>query len=287
MKTKNNLIYSFIFTILLTMWIIWSRFIRERLPKDITFEYFNIYIVILLFLSTSLILMYYLLTLLKVIPNPKSKFSLFIQHTFNHLKKKPRFIVINNFINEHILEGPSNTYKIIYEYVYIKPFIHQIGSKLSYHFSDYPLVPYVIAYIIPKTLPWIILLIEITLFQHIEYFYKVIIIFIVPLIFNIMLFIIKQHAIESIQIYEKYYDFVVTEDTIHVFLKQSSDAEFKEKQDFLLPTAANYWEFFQDLYNVTYQINYRKNLYKYHLGTIIYTLITLSFLFELVILLKS
>lgn len=93
--------------------------------------------------------------------------------------------------------------------------------------------------------------------------------------------------IELLLINRKYYDFVVTEDTIHVFLKKSNDTEFKEKQDFLLPTAANYWEFFQDLYNITYQINYRKTLYKFHLGAIIYSLISLTFLLEVIILMKT
>jgi len=286
MKIKSNIIFSFIFTFLLACFIIWNRFIRTRLAKDINLENINLKYLIIIFIISAIVFAYYLLTYLNVIPRPNSKLSKKLNKIQAYLNTKKWYISLDNFIEHNITNGPSNFYNFIYDYILVKPFLDQAGAKLSHYFFNYPITPYMLMFVIPKITPWIILLIEIISYQHIKYFYWSLFLLIIPLISKMLLHMIQHHAMKSIDFYKPYYDFVIKDDTLHIFFKKSEDPEIIKGQEHFSFRAGDNYEFFQHLYNITYQIKYRKELYNNILNSVVYGLMTIDFLLEIIILLN-
>lgn len=280
MKIKSNHIKSIIFTMLLALLIIWNRFIREGIPKDIVLQPFlneQCIIIGILFLCWFSIFFYYLLKLLHIIPNPSSKLSLYVKKVTLYLAEKSFIKTFIQLFEDIIINGPTYTYDYVYQYVYMKPFIHKIGAKLSYYFYNNPILPYIFCIVIPRSLPWLILLIELLCYQYVHYFYRALFILIIPLLFNIILYIVKHHAIQSLDFYDIYFEFTLVDSTLHVFFKDLHNIKKKEEQEKLSSSAAANWEFFQYLYNITYQIYYRKDLYRIILNVFVYGLISLNF----------
>lgn len=280
MKIKSNHIISIIFTILLAMLIIWNRFIRSRMPNEIVLQPFlneQCVIIGMLFLCWFSIFIYYVLNFLRIIPRPNSMLSLYLQKVAQILAEKPYFKQFIQLYENTIINGPTFTYDYIYQYIYIKPIIHKIGSKLSYHFYNNPIIPYIFCIVIPRILPWLILLIELVCYQYVHYFYLSLIILVIPLLFKIILYMIKHHAMRSLDYYKRYFDFTLVDNTLHVFFKDLQETKDKEDQEKFSSSAADSWEFFQYLYNIAYQINYRKDVYNILLNSIVYGLISLDF----------
>ena len=104
MKIPNNFInISFLSGIFIILLIIWNRFIRVRLPKDlIPLENVNIYFYsILLTTILFLILMVYIvLQFLKYIPREDSKITVLIHKLLQHFNQYPIF----NFIYKVIIK---------------------------------------------------------------------------------------------------------------------------------------------------------------------------------------
>ena len=207
---KNNLIYNFIFTLVLTTFIIWNKLIRERFPKKINYhETWHYYdkIIVIIFCLYLFLFVYYLLKYLKVLPRPHSKIKAFLNKIFIVLEKKPFIIKMLEFNKNIIIDGPANVYDFFYQFVYVKPFIWFCGKKLSYYFQEKPFIPYFIGFLLPKLIIVFVLFIEIIFFNQINYFYKTLILYLIPLIFKIILYIIEHHSKDSLDLLDDYFTF--------------------------------------------------------------------------------
>lgn len=208
MKTIIKLLLGFITTIIFSFIVFWNRIIKERLPKEIQYESImtidTIFLYLIFVLEIS-ILFYFLFKYL----NKGLTRSTIISNLFN----KVWFNNVLLFFKEYIIEGPHNIYKYAYKSLYMRPVINYIGAKLSYYFTGKEFIPYIIGFALPRLILWVVLFCEIIIMQKINYFYKTLILLLVPVIFSIILYIIKHHAMESIAFYEELFNFDVNEET--------------------------------------------------------------------------
>lgn len=236
-----------------------------------------------LFLCFSLFI-YYFLSLLKPLSSTQSKIILYIKNKF---EKQQWFLNSKIFLKTYIIEGPSLVYEdFCYRFIYLKPFLDKIGILLSYNFTDRPQIPYLLGIVIPRIIPCIILCYETLYLRHLNYFYKTLFLLLLPLLFNILIYMIQHHATKSIDFYLEYFDFNMTDTKLTIIYKQFTNPEILKKQDSMAQRAGNNYEFYQEIYNVTYQINDYKNKKQRYLSTIIYFLMSISLLCQLLIIIN-
>ena len=278
---RNNLIFSFIFTIIYIFIYLWNRFIRIRLPREINYhEILTISdkIIVIIFLSYFLLFSYYFLTYLKVIPNPKSKVNKIFINFINYLESKKYINIIMTFINKHIINGFDNVYKYLYIFIYIKPFIWFCANILHKYFINNPLIPYLLFLILPRIIIIIILFIEIVFFNYIYIFYKILILLSIPLIFKIILYMIEHHAKSCLDVFNEYFDFkVINDDDLEISFKLFDDPIKLQEQQNLLRQAENDWMAYQNMYSITVRINREKSVYNNIINTMIYCLYVITF----------
>lgn len=282
MKIKNNLIYSFIFTILLTVFIIWNRLFRKRLPRDINYhEIWTSYdsiITVIFFLYFSAFC-YYFLKYFKIIPRPNSKFKIIRDKFLHYLESKTIVIRFMSFYEEHVTNGPSKVYDYFYVFVYVKPFIWYCGQLLDKFFHDKPVIPYIIGFIIPKSIIVIVLLIEIYFFNCLHYFYTVLILYIIPLITKTLLYMIHHHCKRYLDLLHEYFKFKFIDEwsSLEITNKPFEDVIKLQQQENMLHYAKTNWLPLQYMYSVVAKIYQEKHKYEYLSSMIIYGLYTISF----------
>lgn len=287
MKTKIATIFSLLFTMFFLFLILWNRFLRTHIAKDIFYEDHITYssmIICCLFMISFILYIYYLAKVIKK-AKPNSTINKLKIKIITFMSKTPGFNLITIFIQENIIKGPQNVYEIIYKYVYIKPYIQFVAQFLIKNFQDNFLTFYIITMVLPRIIPLLILFREITYYNHIEYFYNSLIILLIPLFAKITIYIIKHHAIQSLDFYDTYFDFTLVDDTLHVYYKHITDPDSKKEQELYSKKAGYDWELFQAQYNFCYQVDLKKETYSSLSNVIIYFLSSLDFFLCLLIIL--
>ena len=220
---------------------------------------------------------------MKIIPRPKAKIKTFFDNIFLKLERKPFIIKLLEFNKNVIINGPSNVYEFIYQYIYVKPFIWFCGKHLSNNFEERPLTFYVIVFVLPKLVIVLTLFIDVTFFNQIHYFYNSLILYLIPLVFRIILYIINHHAKGYLDLLHEFFSFKLVnnytelEITNIIFI----DKIKLRQQENLLPYAETDWMPLQWMYSITTKINQEKDKYNNITNMIIYGLFTLSFLIYL------
>ena len=90
---------------------------------------------------------------------------------------------------------------------------------------------------------------------------------------------IQYHSINSIEFYMNLFDITMTENKVDIFFKKSNDQKFLKEQNLYANKAGHDYEFYQYLYNITYQINHYKQKYKNLLNTFIYLFLSIFYVF--------
>ena len=121
MKTKIATFFSLFFTMFFLFLILWNRFLRAHIAKDIFYENHITYSSIIICCLFMLSFILYLYNFAKVIKkaNPNSTINKLKIKILTFMSKTPGFNVITAFIQENIIKGPQNVYEIIYKYVYV------------------------------------------------------------------------------------------------------------------------------------------------------------------------
>ena len=280
MKIHNNLFFSFIFTIIYILIYLWNRFIRIRLPREINYhEILTISdkFIVIIFLGYFFLFLYYFLTFLKVIPNPKSKINKFYIKFINFLKAKKYINISIIFINKHIINGFDNVYNYLYMFVYIKPFIRFCANILHKYFINKPFIPYCLFLILPRFIIVIILFIEIVFFNYIYFFYKILILLSIPLIFKLILYMIEHHAKSCLDVFNDYFDFKLINDALEISFKVLDDPIKIQEQQNLLWQAENDWIMYQNMFSISVRIKREKEIYNNSINMMIYCLYVITF----------
>lgn len=182
--------YSLILTgLIMTSWIVWSRFIRERAIRDVPDALFTEYrFWILLYLCV--IYLYIVKNLLK--PKEANTFFLWISDlVFTPL------ITLDHFIKHN---------------AYVQPYYYKVMNiffqLLSYR-TDTFFIPLLLTFqIIPRCILVFFLLLDTFYYNKLEFFYKVVLIGLLPFIFRYLKYSVKDFYDHWVKLLEDKYKFV-------------------------------------------------------------------------------
>lgn len=202
---------SVIFTGILFSFIFWARVLIERLPNDLnrTFEisfqtYFIGWLMVYFFVS-SCISVYFLRDSFFSTNSNNSKLFwgnklwTYIKKAEKYMEKYNKFI---SFIYVNIILGPKNTFYLIYKNIPIEKYIEFFQKKL------------------------IKFLYEVASNKNINLYYKLIFLLLLPLIFEVLIFITSEHGRFSLKKLHIHYDFEIINHV--VTLKMPADIEHIE-----------------------------------------------------------
>lgn len=166
-KIINHLIN--ILGLLLVYWLIWVRFIRERLPKNIPFilteEKF--------YVLTYICIIYLFIIFLLIFPRNPNKFSkTLFEYLYMPLTTFDTTLKTNKFALNFSIKSFSRLYQEI----------RPLNSKLFYSKKSFIVPLHLIFYMIPRCILIILLLLDIFYFKKIENFYSFILLGILPLL---------------------------------------------------------------------------------------------------------
>lgn len=301
MKIKSNKIYSFIFGSIIISIVFWNRFIRIRLPRELLpVEYLDTRTLIVISLTIMFfsLTLYYILRLLKIIPKEDSFTSRIIDKLFTYSWISNTY----SFIEEHILNGPANlfevTYNKLHEYKWFMPISDLINYSLkTFVFNWYnpyiilqeiDFIVYFITMVLSKMIPLSIFLVEVIIYNELNYFYKSLILLAIPLITNLFFYIIDYWARTCIDVLHRWYVFERNPDdsTVTMTKKTLTDPEDMDARaaSGSGEVLAQSWWMYQLMYNATYRFRAEKEKYKYYLNIIYYGLYFIGFLYYLYIL---
>lgn len=311
-KFDKTLFWSLFFGGPLIFFIIWNRFIRIRLPREISptlfFSFLN-FIILFLFFFYFFFFIYYSFKFLKKKDNEHSFIKNLILKIDNFIKENQYLnsinYNINYIINEYIFRGPHRIYNHIYKFSqlfskiinksvdFLANILNQIlwtsfGGIHNYLFVKLFCIVFII---LPQIFPSIIFLVEILVYQNLEIFYKSLALLAIPLITNLLLFIIK-HSIEiRLDYISEFYNinfqiYSQKKDDFNINVEKKEGKNFQEFNNYYKTEkiVKDTWINLQNYYNVISQIEIcyesMKNMFK----MILYFTYTLSFFFYFFIL---
>jgi hypothetical protein len=292
MKIKSDLFISSFFAFLLIIFIIWNRFLRQRPVRDLlSINMFSYFFIITFFLAIIFVwlALYYMLKTLKIIPKPDSKITQYISRKLESLLQKKWFSYFIHFYEKHVMNGLPNFYdKIIYEYVYVKPFVEKIAQLLSNYFFNRVFLIYIIFYVLPKIIPVLILFVEINLTHNINFFYKSLYILLIPLTLNIILHMINHHAKDNIDYLNTFFRFRYDETwTLHIYFRKLQNPKDIEKQEsYNLQNMPYTYGNLQCMYDIAYRIEEQKEKHSNMFRSVYFTLLAICSIFQILLMLK-
>lgn len=177
--------FSFLGFIFL-IFLIWNRFIRERLPRDIYIHIYSLrfFITIVILFSFSFV----------IILSIKNIFSTDDETLFNKLLSNKYIEYVYTNIIIPIKKGPEQLYELMYDYIKIS-FILEPIHRFFFNFNVYNYCKYIILFLnIWRVIFVNTFILDVFYFQEFYYLYKIIYILIIPLISNLILFMINHHA---------------------------------------------------------------------------------------------
>ena len=183
-------IFNFILAIvgiLMVSWIIWIRFIRERLPKDIPFDLSEIRFYLIAYACIIyLIIIYSLLSLRE----PNIIIKKLVEILFLPLVTFDKFIKNNKYITAKYIKFLEK---------YIKPKLVTTSWFVRLHIEN----RYIFITIVPRCILILILLVEVFYFKRIEIFYSAIILGILPLLHRYLKYSFKNIKEQYIYYFEQ------------------------------------------------------------------------------------
>lgn len=172
MKLMNKKLYQYSIIILgfiLIIVLIWFRFIRQRLPKDIPFHLTEYGCIILIYICC--IYLFILMLLITEFKTKNDKLNLLMEYIYKPLK----------VLDESIKMHPQ----INYYYYKAIDYCITINSKIYYTYI------YCSFNILPRVILVTVLSIDIFYFIKIAYLYKIILLGILPLLYKYMIYNFK------------------------------------------------------------------------------------------------
>src|SRR5580693_9456017 len=200
---------SILFGIFFVLLIIWNRLIRDRLPREIFTDYssFFISIYIILFCTSVYIVIYSLREIFSIVPKYKILNKLLID--FPLVEKI--FRKLADWVINIILTGPKNLYEFVKKRIYIKPIIDKICKKITIlGLNEKPIVLYILLLIKYSFIFYVcfIFFIDVFIFNYLSYFYKSFLLLFIPLIIDLILFMIYNLAKKNSSIIKEWINFI-------------------------------------------------------------------------------
>jgi hypothetical protein len=283
MKFKLSEILTFFIGFLIIGFIFWNRFLRVRLPKEILATDFIIQrlVIICLFIFFFILFIY---NLYKIIAKKNSNKSFITKVNF-YLSNSIYFNKILSFIINRIIRAPIFVYDEIYKRVYMRPLLEYIGINLSLKLDDYKKLFYFMTFVVPKMIVSICFFIDVILYKEFLYFYYSLWLLVIPLLSNIILFIIQHHAIKRKDYIEHFFLFTITDTKTFISFQPHLTAE---ERKFGLTVDCEAWFYFNltciFIEGFVNQINEIKNFYDPKVNILYYGIYLIaSFMYVLIL----
>ena len=199
-KNKIELIFktlSIILTIIYIIFIFWSRILREKIPKILYINYteYQVLVFSFVFLICSFMLLY---SLRKLFPEKQKGFL-----------NKLLATQLGVFVFTYIINAHKHLYDFLYNYITIRPLIEKLGVKTwNSNFYETCLIIPIFMYMI-RIFICLIFLLDIFYFNTFNYFYKSLILMLIPLIIKACIFIIHDMSKKNKEYIEK--EFLIIE----------------------------------------------------------------------------
>jgi len=282
---KINQFVTLILGLFIILFILWNRLLRIRFEQTISFEGFTKYAIFILFLSIiSGISAYY--HIWKLI-NPLTQqipFS-FFESKLGYLFKNPKIILISRYIIKNIIKSPENLYYWLYSKVKLRPFVDKWGNYYVSVMTKHITMVYVICIILPRMLTLFFFLYDIFVLQTFNYFYKSLILLIIPMIFNFFNFVIYDLATANMAFLSKYWDFKIINNKVHIYYLQVSEPEDIKYQESLDDDSIFfYWDLYSKFITYSTKIRSLQAKYNHLISSIYFSLYSFGFSYTFCIL---
>jgi len=286
MKFKTIEIFTFLMGLFIIGFIVWNRFIRVRLPKEILATDSTLIILSVICLCLCFLFLFLSNILLTEYKN-KNKES-WINKIILLVNNKYYYNKFINFIINRVIQAPIFVYNEIYKRVFMRPLIEYVGTHLSTKLSNYKKIFYFIVFVIPKMIVSVCFLIDVAIYKEFFYFYNSLGLLIIPLILNVVLFIIKHHAIRQRDRIEYFFVFEETETKVYISFQPhltTEERKFGLKIDseswyFLNKTFIFIEDFVTQITEIKYFYDFKVNVIyygMYFVGFLVYCLILINF----------
>jgi hypothetical protein len=277
--------------------VIWNRLIRERLPRDLSFTVgvtnsIGYYIQLGLFIYFFCLLVFYCHKLYKKIRGIEKplRFSMYI---FKYLDKHDKIINIIQYLSNYVFDGPFFLWRFILINVtqYVDKFVIKFIRLLKRIFFSienafFPnnrpgfikkkIITWVILWVCPRILALSVLLYEIAINKHIEYFYYIAPALLIPVLMGVIRRILFDISIMYTKWLKDQEYFKITKETeeeedVYVF---DFDSDFAPEVFYPYISDFCYWVM---LYMTALRFYLIEEKYGLYAKIITYSLLSLSF----------
>jgi hypothetical protein len=217
MKTNLKIILQ-IFSILLGLFycsfIIWNRLFRTRQLRDLILDVNPSIITIysILFVVTLILLLYNIKLALQIKTNSK---------IYIYIEKKPYILNTLSFLVQYIINAPKNLYEFLYKYIniwyYIDVICYFVVNEQLYGKQGWK--KFTIYFInILKLFVVLVFIYDVIYVGKFIHFFKFLPLLIIPLVFEVLLFIIFHSASDGSRTIGKWFEIEANEeDTGYIF----------------------------------------------------------------------
>lgn len=250
------------------IFIFWNRLFRLRLPRILDGNYTDIQLIAftLIFFSCLFILIHSLHKLFS-----KKQTSIF-KYYINYILETR----ISKFIIKYIINAPKHLYDLLYEYITIRPFIEKIGVKV-WNMDPYDYCkPILFTIYSIRIFVCIIFIIDIIYFQKFNYFYKSLILLLIPIIFKTSIYIIQDMSKKNKAYIEKEFLIIEVNETRDGFYADPHEKHKDNMSDNQLNILSISWVAYLANCMFTDKIDELDNIYKKYVDIICYGIYTIG-----------
>jgi hypothetical protein len=167
----------------------------------------------------------------------------------------------------------------------MRPVIEYIGPHLSTQMHNYKKAFYFILFVIPKMIVSICFLVDVVIKKEFLYFYNSLLLLIIPLVLNVVLYVIQHHAIKQRERIEYFFVFEEVDTKIYISFQPHLTTD---EPKFGLSVDCEAWYLFNKIFyfytSFIKQINDIKSFYDYKVNIIYYGIYFIGFFVYLLIL---
>jgi hypothetical protein len=269
MKVDNFIVL--IIGFLITSFILWNRLFRIRISKVFEQNTYDILLLLAIIISCITcigIIIYSLRKILNILPKPNPWLIVILEHTYTSY--------ILNIIRTYFTNAPRTLYEILYKQVPLKSFVETTGSYLVVNVASHINYWYLLFYLTPRILVVIVFVIDIVYFKQLHFFYKFVILLIIPLISTVYLFILYNLSSKNasfIQSHLEFSDSLKDPNSYNVSVKdvQPTFEGAWNLKDIDLDTVTLLWEIYSNIRNFSQYITEYRDKNKPYENLVIYS----------------
>ncbi len=253
--TRSTLL-NFIITFLIFSLIIWIRVIKQRETLNLENILFNIFLASVI-TSFILINLTQLVVSLKTLGLVTKKNSALLTKllSYNFIEK------IKDIVSK-IANAPKELYEQLDDTKFPLPFLHtQLASYIAAYIKYYRLLTFLLIFL-PQILVVNVFLIDITYFHQLKFFYKSLILLLIPLLTKCYFFITHSSNLGARNFWELHLEITKYPNGINVTLK--NEAPIGDNMLTLTAMRENYEFICNSWYICNKLVEYFNNIYQFH-----------------------